>query len=349
MQDALSCVDQPVLSYLLNFQSSVGICVFFYSNETEVMLGPQDGLDDNQEFVYTITAINSVGNATSQNNSLCECNKFVFKKCTGTNYSINTVFVIAIISVTSDVQAINATVVGESTINIQCWFIRGSDALGCKVVLVSDYRGVNNETMNITRKTNSIISVFGTFNLTQPVSCYNRVLAFDIEISNILSNVTIEGKFQPTATKNSICSGMMSLFSTHMNRVYLSIPLVGDLNHPPLTAPIAIVTMVLIIIVIVAIIIFLVVFMWHKKGMSYKVTVISMVISKVLGRDSTDGIKTTPNEVYGVSTDGIETTVYGVSTDGIETTPNEVYGVNTHPLQGHVYEVVKSIRGTSTL
>ena len=34
------------------------------------------------------------------------------------------------------------------------------------------------------------------------------------------------------------------------------------------------------------------------------------------------------NEVYGVSTDGIETTpneVYGISTDGIETTPNEVY------------------------
>ena len=40
--------------------------------------------------------------------------------------------------VTSDVQAVNATVVGESTIDIQCWFIHGSDALGCKVVLVSD-------------------------------------------------------------------------------------------------------------------------------------------------------------------------------------------------------------------
>ena len=145
------------------------------------------------------------------------------------------------------------------------------------------------------------------------VKDFHRVLAFDIEISNTLSNVTIEGKFQPTATTNSICSGMMSLFSTHMNRVYLSIPLVGDLNHPPLAAPIAIVTVVLIIIVIVAIIIFLVVLMWHKKGMSYKVTVIAMVISKVLGRDSTDRIETTPNEVY------------GVSTDGIETTPNEVY------------------------
>ena len=196
----------------------------------------------------------------------------MFQKCTGFNYSINTVFVIAIISVTSDVQAVNATAVGESTMIIQCWFIRGSDALGCKVVLVSDYRGVNNEIMNITRKTNNIMSVFGTFNLTQPVSCYNRVLPFDIEISNTLSNVTIEGKFQPIATTNSICSGMMSLFSTHMNRVYyhyLSIPLVGDLNHPPLAAPIAIATVVLITIITVAIIIFLVVLMWHKKGMSY--------------------------------------------------------------------------------
>ena len=45
-----------------------------------------------------------------------------------------------------------------------------------------------------------------------------------------------------------------------------------------------------------------------------------------------DIIKTAPNEVYGVSTDGIETTpnlVYGVSTDGIETTPNVVYGIRT--------------------
>ena len=229
---------------------------------------------------------------------------------------------------------------GESTIiDIQCWFIHGSDALGCKVVLVSDHPGVHNETMNITR--NNIMSASGTFNSTQPVYCYNRVFAFDIEINNTLSNVVIEGKFQPTVITNSMCSGMMSLFSTHMNRVYyhyLSIPLVGDLNHPPLAAPIAIATVVLIItIIVVAIIIFLVVLVWHKKGMSYKVTVIAMVISKVLDRDSTDGIETTPNEVY------------GVSTDDIETTPNEVYGISTHPLQGHVYEDVKSIRGTSTL
>ena len=35
-------------------------------------------------------------------------------------------------------------VVGESTIDIQCWFIHGSDALGCKVVLVSDCPNISN-------------------------------------------------------------------------------------------------------------------------------------------------------------------------------------------------------------
>ena len=57
----------------------------------------------------------------------------------------------------------------------------------------------------------------------------------------------------------------------------------------------------------------------------------------------TDGIETTPNVVYGVSTDGIETTpnvVYGISTDGIETTPNVVYGVKTDGVAVEVQETL---------
>ena len=52
---------------------------------------------------------------------------------------------------TSDVQAVNATVVGESTIDIQCWFIHGSDALGCKVVLVSDCPNISDVHVNLSR------------------------------------------------------------------------------------------------------------------------------------------------------------------------------------------------------
>ena len=91
-------------------------------------------------------------------------------------------------SATSDVQAISATAVGESTIDIQCWFIHGSDALGCKIVLVSDYPSVNNEQTVFLR---SNISGSGQLTLTHKVSCYHQVFAFDFEVNNTLSNLII--------------------------------------------------------------------------------------------------------------------------------------------------------------
>ena len=48
-----------------------------------------------------------------------------------------------------------AIVVGESTINIGCLFIVGSDVKGCEVVLVSDHRSINNETVTLTRNNTS--------------------------------------------------------------------------------------------------------------------------------------------------------------------------------------------------
>ena len=60
--------------------------------------------------------------------------------------------------VTSDIQAVSATVVGESTIDIQCWFIHGSDTLGCKVVLISDCQNISDVHVNLSR---SDISAYG--------------------------------------------------------------------------------------------------------------------------------------------------------------------------------------------
>ena len=70
-------MEYPVLSYLLMLrseQTGVVINVSLNPNWTEVVLGPQDGLDDNQKYVYTVTAINSIGNTTSEGNGkkLCE-------------------------------------------------------------------------------------------------------------------------------------------------------------------------------------------------------------------------------------------------------------------------------------
>ena len=61
-------MEYPVLSYLLvlrSDQTGVLANVSLAPNETEVVLGPQDGLEDNQKYVYTVTAINSIGMAVT--------------------------------------------------------------------------------------------------------------------------------------------------------------------------------------------------------------------------------------------------------------------------------------------
>ena len=104
----------------------------------------------------------------------------------------------------TDVQSVKTTVTGEYTIDIQCWFVHGSDARGCKVVLISEYK---DEVMIIERMDN-IISASVSLNLTYPVSCYSRVLAFDVEHNNTLSNLSIEEKLQPKLSLNTkLCSG----------------------------------------------------------------------------------------------------------------------------------------------
>ena len=83
------------------------------------------------------------------------------------------------------------------SIDIECHFIHGSDALGCKVVLVSDYQLINDETMNISRNEN-IMSAQRMSSLTELSSCYSRVFAFDIEVNGTISNLAIEAeKFSP--------------------------------------------------------------------------------------------------------------------------------------------------------
>ena len=50
---------------------------------------------------------------------------------------------VCFVSVTIDVQAVNATVVGVSAIDFQCLFIEGSNAVGCKVVFMSECPGID--------------------------------------------------------------------------------------------------------------------------------------------------------------------------------------------------------------
>ena len=120
--------------------------------------------------------------------------------------------------VTSDVQSVNATVVGESTIDIQCWFIHGSDALGCKVVLVSDYPNVDNAEATFLRED---ISAFGQFYLTHEALCYQRVHAYSVDINSTLSTLHTDGNIITPAEDNDVCSGT---FRYYINELSLLIP-----------------------------------------------------------------------------------------------------------------------------
>ena len=110
---------------------------------------------------------------------------------------------------TSDVKAVIATVVNDSTVSIQCTFIYGSDAMGCRVVLVSDHSSVGNEAINIYIQRHDQFGS-GRFSLVYPVSCYSEVLASDIEFNNVLSDVKIVAKLQQPLNTQS-CSGLCIL------------------------------------------------------------------------------------------------------------------------------------------
>ena len=43
------------------------------SDETEVILGPEIGLETNQKYMYTLTAINAIGNVTSHQDGKVFC------------------------------------------------------------------------------------------------------------------------------------------------------------------------------------------------------------------------------------------------------------------------------------
>ena len=55
-------------SYLLMLDSkerASDVAVFLEANETDVVLGLEDGLKEYQTYVYSVTAINIIGNTTT--------------------------------------------------------------------------------------------------------------------------------------------------------------------------------------------------------------------------------------------------------------------------------------------
>ena len=78
----------------------------------------------------------------------------------------------------------------RSLIRVQCDFITGSNAQGCMVVFVGDF----NETLNLTRSENaSDVSETYMFNLQYTISCFEKVLAYDIERDGSIGSLAIYG------------------------------------------------------------------------------------------------------------------------------------------------------------
>ena len=72
----------------------------------------------------------------------------------------------------------------------------GSIAKGCMVILVGE---LGNITMNFMRGTD--IEVMNT---TNPTSCYNRVVAYDIESDGSVGSLALPGKILADTTSSSV-------------------------------------------------------------------------------------------------------------------------------------------------
>ena len=74
-----------------------------------------------------------------------------------------------------------------NNIDVSCHFINGSDAQGCKVVIVSDHPSVDDITTMLIRSNESDLIASGQLTLTYHIDCYHHVLAFDIEANGTIS------------------------------------------------------------------------------------------------------------------------------------------------------------------
>lgn len=106
------------------------------------------------------------------------------------NSSLIDPHIMYIILDTTDVQAIRTTATEiNNQIELICDFVRGSDAYGCMVVLQA-IDGLDNATVNITRTDNSSQAVV-FYTLQYPLSCYDQVYAFDIEVDGSIGTVPL--------------------------------------------------------------------------------------------------------------------------------------------------------------
>ena len=113
------------------------------------------------------------------------------------------------ITATTDVQRVLLTKATDYSVEIKCHFINGSDARGCKVVIVSEHAAVKNITVMLMKAGESDSIVSELRNLTQyAFDCYSKALAYDIEADNSIGSLAIAGvieRHNTTPTLTTTC------------------------------------------------------------------------------------------------------------------------------------------------
>ena len=88
----------------------------------------------------------------------------------------------------------------ERVIEVQCYFITGSDAKGCMVVIVSKLSSVSNITATLIKTNQSDTVVNELLNISANMDCYHNIFAFDIEANNTISSLAIGGELSSNTT-----------------------------------------------------------------------------------------------------------------------------------------------------
>jgi hypothetical protein len=110
---------------------------------------------------------------------------------------------------TTDVQRAVVTL-KEFEINVTCHFFTGSDALGCMVILIGQF---SNHTMKLMKRSadNNITEHTEELKLeANSLSCYDRIVAFDIESDGSVGTLPVPGHLMSAAvhlerTKDGPC------------------------------------------------------------------------------------------------------------------------------------------------
>ena len=134
---------------------------------------------ENSVYMIGITVFNTVGNISTSRKEICEWLASFFLANSTKFYTD-----------TTDVQNVTAVPLNNTNnFMLQCLFVTGSNARGCMVVLVSEFRNV---TENLTREdSNNTIS--GALNVTGILTNFCEVFGFDIESDGSIGTLAIPG------------------------------------------------------------------------------------------------------------------------------------------------------------